>query len=471
MSNQWLNNLRRKMENHTEDVPDGLWDDIRDELFRDDEKDGIISFPLNDDNKKEKKVKTSGTNIKPLLYRIAGIAAAITILFIIGGQLFENYEGEGSTNKILYSKKNSTKGAIEHASDGQVHSLGSGQNIGVNPFSEIQGNVKNITSNKMSTENSFIDILNQKINGLIKIDDHTNLEILKINTIQDLFDQEKTLSQDEGNIADTNQSVNEKESTGALLSKHEKEQQNKSEKSKLAKHQSDKPWMLSLLTGNTSAGSSMQFPGYATMNGSPMGIIEGEFGAAGYEDTPLNQILLANQDEEIKATIRHKVPVTLGISLYHNLGKKWGIGTGVNYTKLSSELHSGSQSNYIKSEQSVHYVGIPVQVNYNAVQKGKFTGYVTAGALVEKAVAGNLTTKYIVNDEVKEEKKESLEAKPVQFSVNGALGVQYKIIKNVGIYAEPGIGYHFKDNSSLNTIYKEKPLNFNMKFGVRLLID
>lgn len=28
MSNEWLNDLRRKMEDHTEDVPDGLWKNI-----------------------------------------------------------------------------------------------------------------------------------------------------------------------------------------------------------------------------------------------------------------------------------------------------------------------------------------------------------------------------------------------------------------------------------------------------------
>jgi hypothetical protein len=47
-----------------------------------------------------------------------------------------------------------------------------------------------------------------------------------------------------------------------------------------------------------------------------------------------------------------------------------GIGTGLNYAKLASELHSGNGSNYIKGDQVVHYMGIPVQVNYNVIQKG-----------------------------------------------------------------------------------------------------
>ncbi len=39
MNNDWLDDLRMKMEDHAEEVPEGLWDDIEDELFRDE--DGI----------------------------------------------------------------------------------------------------------------------------------------------------------------------------------------------------------------------------------------------------------------------------------------------------------------------------------------------------------------------------------------------------------------------------------------------
>ncbi len=134
-----------------------------------------------------------------------------------------------------------------------------------------------------------------------------------------------------------------------------------------------------------------------------------------------------------------------------------GIGTGLNYTKLASELHSGSSDNYIKGEQKVHYIGIPVQVNYNIIQKGRFTGYVTGGALVEKSVSGSITTSYVVNDEVKETSEEKLDHKPLSFSVNTAVGLQMKVVNRLGIYAEPGIGYHFKDENSPNTIYKENP--------------
>jgi len=229
--------------------------------------------------------------------------------------------------------------------------------------------------------------------------------------------------------------------------------------------------MLSMLTGNVASNSAeQQFPGYASITGKAMNV-EQVWSTSEYHDDPLTAILLANQSQPVEARIRHKVPVTFGLSLYYNLGKRWGIGTGLNYTKLASELHSGTENNYIKGDQTVHYIGIPVQVNYNVIQKGRFTGYITGGALVEKPVSGSVTTTYVVNDEIKDSSKERLDHKPLQFSVNTAVGFQLKVIDKVGIYAEPGIGYHFKEESAPNTIYKEKPFHFNMKFGIRVLLD
>ena len=452
MSNQWLNNLRRKMEDHTEDVPDGLWDDIRGELFEKDEENKVLGFALMDD-KEEITEKSSGINLKHHLYRAVGIAAAIALLLFVGNLLFE--KSQEYSNQIAHSEKN-PKNKTEYSSLEK-------NDINENFLSEKD---KHLSENILDQE-YFIEHLNQTKREIERIDD-LRVNYLKNRTMQGVVMWKQQVVPGDI-ILNPISSISGNDESQDPFTDNE-EEQNKSKESKLGK-KSGKSWMLSLLTGNTSSGSSAQFPGYATLNGAPMVTISNEFGTAGYQDTALNQLLLANQDEEIRATVRHKVPVTVGISIYRSLGKKWGLGTGVNYTRLASELYSGSESNYIKSDQSVHNIGIPVQINYNAVQKGKFTGYLTAGAMVEKTVAGNLTTKYIVNNELKEEKKESLESKPLQFSVNGGLGLQYKIIKNVGVYAEPGIDYHFKDDSSLNTIYKEKPLNFNMKFGVRVLID
>lgn len=35
------------------------------------------------------------------------------------------------------------------------------------------------------------------------------------------------------------------------------------------------------------------------------------------------------------------------------------------------------------------------------------------------------------------------------------------------MYVEPGISYYFDDGSPISTIYKEKPVNFNLNLGLR----
>ncbi|MGN7756132.1 outer membrane beta-barrel protein [Chryseobacterium sp. 22532] len=465
MNNRWLNDLHRKMEDHEEDVPDGLWEDIKDELFSEGEENGMAGgMMLEADDKKES--KTISINKKStLFYRIVGMAAAVTMLFFTGKFLQEmNAETEP---KIAVNSENADN----------IKKDGKKIKESVKASTNEQGNTK--SGEKYSDQGNILignahsrTILENIFNK--ETIDHNRIvpgPVEKQNNLIPLAKKELPLYNISPSFSESPE-LKKKQDDGEIFNNYENKLPEKyagNDKSKILGRHSKK-WMLSMLTGNVSSNSSEQkFPGYTSMSGSPMTF--NDFWITGTEPDPLTEVLLANQSKEVEARIRHKIPVIFGVSVYYNLGKKWGIGTGVNYTKLTSELHSGSNSNYIKGDQSIHYIGIPVQVNYNVIQKGRFTGYVTGGVLAEKAVAGKLKTKYIVNDEVQDEQEERLDVKPVQLSVNSAIGLQVKIIDKIGIYAEPGIGYHFKNDNQLNTIYKEKPLNFNMKFGIRLLLD
>lgn len=450
MSNEWLNDLRRKMENHTEDVPDGLWKNISEELFVKDETKSIPG-PVPNDLKAQKAVITFNRQI---LYRIGGVAAAIVMFLILGG-LFDFI---GNKSKPEFKKEYTQKSNLPEMSlrkpggnypeEGVKNQNFSLKQKGAQNKDLIQRYFKNfLPAGKLSSENNLV---------------HQS----QIDLQNEIFPENKLAQKENAGAV----SIVEEKETNMLLTKEERKKKEESEKMKMAtltKHKNN--WMFGLGTGNASSNSTDQFPGYASLTGATPSLPE--MWSLGSGEDPLMSILLANQDKKVDATIRHKTPVTFGVSVYKNLGKKWSIGTGINYTRLSSELTSGSQSDFISSQQNVHYVGIPVQVNYNIIQKGAFTGYFAGGGAVEKAVSGDIKTKYIVDGTVKQETKEKISEMPVQVSVNSAVGLQLKVVKYIGVYAEPGIGYHFNDNSSLKTIYKEKPLNFNVKFGVRIVLD
>lgn len=463
MNNEWLNNLRSRMENHEEEVPEGLWNDIRNELFSGEEENELITGFIPSIDAENKTTDIGNSEKKSWFYRIGSVAAAAALIFIM-----MKIWPEENKNTLSQNLSDSHKSAVPNLTAKKEKNQENTETK-EQPKAQIPLVQKNFNTINSSVKN-IKRIKSEEIKGQeAGPQRNSQIAVKKTEIMEPSVYEENTLK--EIPLADDTRKNKEVEKEVNTIEKELREKYADHTKKQNVKAHSEKKWMLSMLTGNASSNSAeQQFHGYASVSGKPMSF-EQAWSASEYIEDPLKQILLANQSKQVEARIRHKVPVTFGLSVYYNLGNKWGIGTGINYTKLSSELHSGSDDNYIKGEQKVQYIGIPVQVNYNVIQKGRFTGYITGGAMLEKPISGSVTTSYVVHDEVKETVKENIGNKPLSFSVNTAAGVQVKVVNRLGIYAEPGIGYHFKDEKSPNTIYKEKPLYFNVKFGIRLLID
>ena len=192
---------------------------------------------------------------------------------------------------------------------------------------------------------------------------------------------------------------------------------------------------------------------------------------ADWQDNPMLGIALFNQGKEVTTEYKHHLPVRIGVKVGYAISERLSIESGLSYTLLSSDIKSGSDDNYFTGEQKLNYVGIPVGVKYNALMFKHLCLYGTANTLLEKCVSGNVTNNYVINKATNKTETHTIGSKPLQFSVGASVGVQVDILDNVGIYAEPGLSYHFNDHSSLQTIYKEKPLNFNLSVGIRYTIN
>ena len=151
---------------------------------------------------------------------------------------------------------------------------------------------------------------------------------------------------------------------------------------------------------------------------------------------------------------KHHQPISAGVNFRKYLKRGFSIETGLMFTLLSSDITLASNQDS-EFKQKLYYLGIPLKANWNFLTSRFFTLYLGAGGQVEKCVSGKLGD-------------EKLNAKPWQFSVMGGVGAQFNATKHVGIYVEPGVAYFFKNNSSIETIRKEHPFNFNMNAGIRL---
>lgn len=287
-----------------------------------------------------------------------------------------------------------------------------------------------------------------------------------------------------------NEEVLVQQSTGNIMDEDEKEEaeqvpenvsSNSEEKGKyhpshkdklhlpIAKKSSteNKGWTLGMSVGNSGGLSILNNeiqsdmmasdPGYGLMYGGKLDLSNT---ANGVYDIPEDQELvfengvpyLRNSVPQIKE-VKHKQPVSFGISVRKALRKGFSVETGLTYTMLSSEIiYQGSAE---EVNQKLHYVGIPVRANWSFVDEKRINVYVSAGGVIEKCVYGKVGSD-----------KETV--KPLQFSIMSAVGAQYNINNRIGLYVEPGVSYFFDDGSAIETIRKENPTNFTLQAGIRL---
>ena len=222
-------------------------------------------------------------------------------------------------------------------------------------------------------------------------------------------------------------------------------------------HQNQTKWQTSLSMSNAPSGSSETYSGYGTF--------------AVTETVEEQYHFLANDTREQAYTdVKHHQPITFGLTLRYNLNERWSVASGLTYSQLSSELHSGSGNYYYDDRQTLHYIGLPLNIAYTFWQSTNLSAYLTTGGLVEKNVAGRLTSNYYLDDQLEITTRENISTDQLQWSVNTAIGLGYRISNNIGLYAEPGISWYFKNSSELETIYKENPLQFNLRLGLRFTL-
>ena len=156
---------------------------------------------------------------------------------------------------------------------------------------------------------------------------------------------------------------------------------------------------------------------------------------------------------------KHHAPVSVGLQVAFGIAPRLSLSTGLVYTRTSSDFYPYAPSSNYNVHQVLHYVGIPVGLNYEFWQSGGFHAYVMAGAEAD----------YNVKNDTEEEgvKKENAKRDRVQFSGKASLGAQYDITPKVGLYVEPGAKYYFDNGSHVENTFKDKKLNFNLQFGLR----
>ena len=164
--------------------------------------------------------------------------------------------------------------------------------------------------------------------------------------------------------------------------------------------------------------------------------------------------------EQISDT-KYSLPLNLGIQVQFPVKENLALGVGVNYTVVGSRYDCLINKKKYSVKQSLHYIGIPVNIYGKVVERNRFSFYVNAGATAEKGI----TAVYKLESYTGKERNTN-PIDGIQFSVNAGLGVEYKFANPAGIYFEPNIVYFFNSDMP-RSIRTDQPLQVKGELGIR----
>ena len=161
---------------------------------------------------------------------------------------------------------------------------------------------------------------------------------------------------------------------------------------------------------------------------------------------------------DCKETTKHNMPVSFGATVSYSLNDRLALTSGLVYTLATSSFEHGTSSNASMDEQTLHYVGIPLTASYTIWSNSWLKTYVNAGGQADFNVLAKVETEGHTTD---------IDKDRAQLSVGAAAGVQLNVIKQMGVYVEPGMRYYFDNGSNVQTVFKEHPCNFSLQMGLR----
>ena len=161
------------------------------------------------------------------------------------------------------------------------------------------------------------------------------------------------------------------------------------------------------------------------------------------------------------------LPFSAGIGLKYNFTPRWGVGIGVRYTNLSRTfvgdyVGDGFREIQTDIDNHQHWIGIPVHLYYDIVNRGRWRVHTFAGASAEFLADND----FLIHGSSKDFHYHQKGARP-QWSGDLGLGVEFRITPVLGLYLDPSFRYFFRTDLQPRSIRTIQPLRFDLEAGVR----
>ena len=172
---------------------------------------------------------------------------------------------------------------------------------------------------------------------------------------------------------------------------------------------------------------------------------------------PQSNVYLSNYKEQTQ----HHLPLAIGLSVSYPLGDRLALSSGLVYTRAASDFQRIMPASTINTHQALHYIGIPLQLHYTFLRLQSLSLYANTGGQADINVKAQQTTEGVPVEANRDN---------LQWSLTGAVGLQYPIIPHLALYGEAGARWYIDNNSSVDTYFKQHPLSPNLQVGLRFTL-
>lgn len=156
---------------------------------------------------------------------------------------------------------------------------------------------------------------------------------------------------------------------------------------------------------------------------------------------------------------KHYQPISFGLTANIPISSRLSITTGLVYTRLRSDFVNIMAGTPLSKEQTLYYIGVPVNAQFKVWGYKGLSVYASAGGQADYNVKAHMEQEGV---------DYPVSRDGWQFSIQGSAGIEYDVIPQLGIYVEPGVKRYFNNGSSVKNFFKDKPTSFNLQVGLRV---
>lgn len=441
-SNDWTSQLSQRLADHQESAPEGLWDRIEAQLDAD-----IPQQPA----------------IVPVSHRSTlrrwMAAASIALLIGSGAYLFMHNEQTPTVTAPITTKltPSTTPSTIATPASTTKQSSASPKAIIASPSSHL------LAQRSPQEEKTDLAITMMQAEAEIS------------SAVTDISAEKETASAKENEIKDTKELKEKASATTAerTVTPHSLSEAAGVSNSRKKELETGYPTKI-ITSGSNSHDHSLGINLYAQNNlvaeqqNSPVlmsnayyqqfnNISEIAYTNSHRRGAPQSNVYLSNYKEQT----RHHLPLAIGLSVSYPLGERLALSSGLVYTRAASDFQRIMPASAINTHQTLHYIGIPLQLHYTFLRLQSLSLYANAGGQADINVKAQQTTEGVPVEANRDK---------LQWSLTGAVGLQYPIIPHLALYGEAGARWYIDNNSNVDTYFKQHPLSPNLQVGFRFTL-